>query len=115
MFDLLRRINPHHESSPDGVRPVDGATVELFVGDSKPTATGSIPVPARQTLTNVAGRYYLCFPAEAVGPSGLTEPGQMFEARAGKDGYRSASKSFQFGYSQWDYGGLTMNLELVRR
>lgn len=103
------------ESSPDGVRPVAGATVELFIGNSKPTAAGSIPAPARQTVTNDAGRYILCFPQEALGASGLTEPGQMFEVRARKDDYLSASKSFQYGYSKWEYGGLSVNLELVRQ
>jgi hypothetical protein len=103
------------ETSPDGVRPVTGATVELFIGDSKPTAAGSNPAPARLSVTNDAGRYLLCFPQEALDGSGVTPSGQTFEVLARKDGYLSASKSFQYGYSKWDYGGMSVNLVLTRQ
>jgi hypothetical protein len=103
------------ETLPDGIRPVAGATVELFIGDGKSAASGSGPVLSRQTVTNDAGRYLICFPQEVLNGSGLTEPGQTFELRARKDGYLPASKSFQYGYSKWDYGGMSLNLELVRQ
>ena len=103
------------ETSPDGIRPVAGATVELFIGDSKSAASGSGAVPSRRTVTNDAGRYLVCFPQEPLNGSGLTEPGQTFEVRARKDGYLPASTSFQYGYSKWDYGGMSLNLELVRQ
>ena len=89
--------------------------VELFIGDSKSAASGSGPVLARQTVSNDAGRYLVCFPQEALNGSGLTERGQTFEVRARKDGYLPASTSFQYGYSKWDYGGMSLNLELVRQ
>lgn len=103
------------ETSADGVRPVAGATVELFIGDSRPTATSANPAPARQSVTNDAGRYLLCFPQEALDGSGLTPSGQTFEVVARKDGYLSAAKSFQYGYSKWDYGGMSVNLVLTRQ
>lgn len=103
------------ENSPDGIRPIAGATVQLFIGDGKSAPSGSGPAPSRQTVTNDAGRYLLCFPQEALNASGLTEPGQTFELRARKDGYLPASTSFPYGYSKWDYGGMSLNLELVRQ
>jgi hypothetical protein len=93
------------ETSPNGIRPVARATVELFIGEAL----------SRQTVTNDAGRYLVCFPQEPLNGSGLTEPGQTFEVRARKDGYLPASTSFQYGYSKWDYGGMSLNLELVRQ
>jgi hypothetical protein len=103
------------EALQDGTRPVAGATVELFIGDARSATTGSGPVPSRQTVTNDAGRYLVCFPQEALNASGLTQPGQTFELRGRKEGYLPASKSFQYGYSKWDYGGMSLNLELVRQ
>lgn len=29
--------------------------------------------------------------------------------------YETVSKSFHFGYSVWDYGGTSINLELARK
>ncbi|HYN05756.1 MAG TPA: hypothetical protein VES67_00055 [Vicinamibacterales bacterium] len=100
------------ESTPAGTQPVSGAIVELFRGERPPSETA--PIALRETITDAAGRYLLCFPQPA-GGSGLTEPDEeAWEVRARKDGYQVVSKSFRFGYSVWDYGGLRVSLELVR-
>ena len=102
------------ESTPGGLQPVAGAIVELFSMD--PQRSEPIPVVAvRNTITNDAGRYRLCFPRPN-GGSGLTDPDEDdWEVRARKDGYGTVSKSFHFGYSAWDYGGTSVNLELARK
>lgn len=97
------------------LRPVAGATIELFLADDPSANAGPASVPVRQTVTDALGRYCVYFP-EPSGASGLTPPGgQPFELRARKDGYAPVSKSFRFGYSKWDYGGMSLNLELVRQ
>ena len=102
------------EGTPGGLQPLAGAIVELFSKD--PQRSEPIPVAAvRNTITNDAGRYLLCFPRPN-GGSGLTDPDEDdWEVRARKDGYDTVSKSFHFGYSVWDYGGTSINLELARK
>jgi hypothetical protein len=97
------------ESAPDGIHPISDAIVELFVGDGRDFA----PDPIKETLTRADGRYLMCLPPPT-GGSGSTGPvGQLFEVRVRKHGYRTASQSFRFAYSVWDYGGVEVNLELV--
>jgi hypothetical protein len=98
------------------IRPVPGATVELFLADKQPSGAEGARLPESQATTDAGGRYRVCFPLSAVDGSGLTPPGgQAFEVRARKEGFSPASASFKFGYSVWDYGGMSLNLELVRQ
>jgi len=54
-------------------------------------------------------------PASPPCQHGATEPGgQAFEVRVRKDGYQTASQSFRFANSVWDYDGVKVSLELVR-
>jgi hypothetical protein len=83
--------------------------VELFSGDQPESDTD----PTKGTLTRADGRYFLCLPSPP-DPSGSSGPdGLPFEVRARKAAYRSASQSFRFVYSVWDYGDVEINLDLV--
>jgi hypothetical protein len=103
------------ERDGSNVKPLAGATIELVLADDRAPDASRASVPVRQTVTNALGRYCVFFP-DATDGSGLTPPeGLPFELRARKDGYVPASTSFRFGYSKWDYGGMSVNLELVRQ
>ena len=98
--------------TPDGIQPISGAIVELFVGGSR--ESGNMLDPLKGTLTGAKGGYVMYLP-EPDGNSGATGPdGQPFEVRVRKEGYRSASQSFRAAYSVWDYVDIEINLELVR-
>ena len=99
------------ERTPDGIQPISGAFVELFLGGSP--ESGDILDPLKGTLTGAKGGYIMYLPSP--GGSGATGPdGQAFEIRVRKDGYRSASQFFRAAYSVWDYGDFEVNLELAR-
>ena len=88
--------------------------VELFLGDSRDSNNIFDLDPVKETLTKADGGYFMCLP-EPTGGSGGTGPGgQAFEVRVRKNGYGTASQSFRFAYSVWDYGEVEVNLELVR-
>jgi len=96
------------ERTSDGIQPISDAIVELFVGGSD-----NIFESVKVTVTRADGGYVIHLPSP--GGSGATGPdGQLFEVRARKDGYRTASRSFRHAYSVWSYGGVEVNLELVR-
>jgi len=96
------------ERTPDGIQPISDAIVELFVGESD-----NIFESVKVTVTEANGGYVIHLPSP--GGSGGTGPdGQLFEVRARKGGYRTASQSFRHAYSVWSYGGVEVNLELVR-
>jgi hypothetical protein len=102
------------ERTPDGIQPISGATVELFLGGSRDANNTFDLDPVKETLTKADGGYFMCLPPPT-GGTGATEPaGQPFEVRVRKNGYRSASQSFRFAYSVWDYGGVEVSLVLVR-
>jgi hypothetical protein len=96
------------------MQPIGGAIVELFLGGSQDSGNSPDRNPVKQALTRADGGYYMCLPPP-IGSTGATEPGgQAFELRVRKDGYRTASQSFRFAYSVWDYDGVKVSLELVR-
>jgi hypothetical protein len=95
------------ERTPGGIQPISDAIVELFLRDY---ASILDPHPVKETLTGAAGGYLLCLPP----PGGSGAADQPFEVRVRKNGYRTASQSFQYAYSVWDYGDLVVNLELLR-
>jgi hypothetical protein len=102
------------ERTPDGIRPINGAIVELFLGDSRDSDNVFNRDPVKATLTRADGGYFMCLPPP-LGSTGATEPGgQAFDVRVRKDGYRTASQSFRFAYSVWDYGGVEVSLALIR-
>jgi hypothetical protein len=90
------------ETTSDGAHPVGGAMVELLWGD---------PNRHKEAVTNVAGRYLMSLPVPSSNTGAIDQP---FELRVHKDGYRTVSRSFQFAYSVWDYGGVEVNVELIR-
>jgi hypothetical protein len=95
------------ERTPDGIQPISDANVELFLRESD-----NIFDPVKVTVTGANGRYVIHLPSP--GGSGATgRDGQLFEVRARKDGYRTASQSFRHVYSVWSYGGVEVSLELV--
>ena len=97
------------------VLPVPDATIELFLSDDRPPAE-TARRPESQATTNGAGRYSVCFPLSGLDDSGMTPAGgRAFEVRARKEGFSPASTFFTFGYGFWDYGGMSLNLELVRQ
>jgi hypothetical protein len=102
------------ERTPDGIQSIGGATVELFLGDSLDSGNILGAEPIRQTLTRADGGYFMCLPPPIGGTGGTGPGGQAFEVRVRKDGYRTASRSFRFVYSVWDYDGVEVSLELVR-
>jgi len=100
------------ERTQDGTQAISGAIVELFLGDSP--ESGNILIPLKETLTGANGGYLMHLPSPLDGSGGTGPDGQAFEVRVSKDGYRSASQSFRHAYSVWSYGGVEVNLELVR-
>ena len=103
------------EREGNNLKPLAGATMELYLANDQAANASAALVLVRTTVTNAVGRYCVFFP-EPTGASGLPpEGGQPFELRARKDGYVPASTSFRFGYSKWDYGGMSLSLELVRQ
>jgi hypothetical protein len=102
------------ERTTDGIQPISGAIVELFLGDSRESDHVLYLDPVKETRTTADGGYFMCLPPPT-GGTGATDPdGQPFEVRVRKNGYRTASQSFRFAYSVWDYGGVEVTLELVR-
>ena len=100
------------ERTSEGNQPISGAIVELFLGEHRESDT--MVEPVKETLTRIDGGYFMCLPLP-IGGSGATGPGgQPFVLRVRKNGYRTASQSFRFAYSVWDYGGVEISLELVR-
>ena len=100
------------ERTSKGNQPISGAIVELFLGDSRESDT--IVDSVKETLTRIDGGYFMCLPPPVGGSGGTGPGGQPFEVRVRKNGYRTASQSFRFAYSVWDYGGVEISLELVR-
>ena len=90
------------ERTPDGIQPISGAIVELFSRDSDHSL--------KETLTRSDGGYFMCMPPP--GGSGATD--QLFEVRVRKNGYRTASQSFQYAYSVWSYSDVEVSIELPR-
>jgi hypothetical protein len=84
------------ESTPQGTRPIAGASVSLG-GDDVDPRLGST------TLTDAAGRYVVCpaLPGTGTDTYGLV--------RARREGYRPANRSAFLG---WDYTGI--DIELTR-
>ena len=102
------------ERAPDGIQPISGAIVELFLGDSRDSDSIFDLDPVKETLTKVDGGYFMCLPPPTDGSGGTGPGGQAFEARVRKNGYRTASQSFRFAYSVWGYDEFEVSLELVR-
>jgi hypothetical protein len=102
------------ERTPDGIQPISAAIVELFFGASRDSDNAFKLDAVEETLTNAAGHYSICLPPPPDGTGGTGPTGQQFEVRVRKDGYRTASQSFTFAYSVWDYGEVEVSLELVR-
>jgi hypothetical protein len=102
------------ERTPDGIQPIGGAIVELFSGDSRVPENILDLNPVKETLTRADGGYFMCLPPPIGGTGGTGPGGQPFEVRVRKNGYRTATQSFRFVYSVWDYGGVEVSLELVR-
>lgn len=94
------------ERTPDGIRPISGAIVELFFGDSLDSHNIFNLNPIKATLTNAVGGYFMCLPDPPGGTGRTGDAGQQFVVRVRKDGYPTASQSFRFAYSVWDYGGV---------
>lgn len=69
-------------------------------------------VPIKETLTSANGSYVMCLPTPIGGTGGTGPGGQPFEVRARQNGYLTASQSFRFAYSVWDYGGAEVSLLL---
>lgn len=84
------------EKTPQGARPIGGASVNLG-GDDADLRLGST------TLTDAAGRYLVCPPLPGTGTDSFGA------VRVRREGYRPASRSAFLG---WDYTGI--DIELVR-
>lgn len=102
------------ERTPDGIQPISGAIVELFSSDGGDSTNSVPPDPVKQTVTRADGGYYMCLPPPFGSTGGTGPDGQSFQVRVRKTGYGTASVSFRFAYSVWDYGGVEVSLELVR-
>ena len=103
------------ERTNDGMQPIDGAIVELLSVDSRDSEKFLHLEPAKVALTRSDGKYLICLPVPVGGTGGTGPGGQPFEVLVRKDGYQTASASFRFGYSVWDYGSTDVSLELVRK
>jgi hypothetical protein len=82
------------ERTPQGTRPIAGATVTL-------AAEGSDPRSGSTTLTDSAGRYLVCPPIPSTGTD------QYASLHSSREGYRSAIGSAFLG---WDYTGVDIEL-----
>ena len=102
------------ERTRKGIRPISGASVELFLRDPSESDEILDLDPVKETLTRADGRYFICLPPPAGGTGATVPGGQPFEVRVRKSGYRTASQSFRLAYSVWDYDLVEVNLELVR-
>jgi hypothetical protein len=89
------------ENTPQGIRPVAGASVHLV--DAGPGENATDPRFSSNTLTDAKGEYLVCPPIPGTG----TDIDAML--RAERDGYQPASRSAFLG---WDYSGV--DFELVR-
>ena len=97
------------------MQPIDGAIVELLSVDSRDSEKFLHLEPAKVALTRSDGKYLICLPVPVGGTGGTGPDGQPFEVLVRKDGYQTASASFRFGYSVWDYDSTNVSLELVRK
>ena len=89
------------ETTPQGIRPVAGASVHL--ADVGPAEDASDPRFSSNTLTDAAGRYLLCPPIPGTGTDTYAP------ILVQRDGYQPARRSAFLG---WDYDGF--DIELVR-
>jgi hypothetical protein len=87
------------------------ASHHLRRAHTRPFSGSRVGVPHKEAVTNVAGRYLMSLPVPSSNTGAIDQP---FELRVHKDGYRTVSRSFQFAYSVWDYGGVEVNVELSR-
>jgi hypothetical protein len=103
------------ERTPDGIQPIAGAVVELFLADRRDSENIADLEPVKATVTRSDGKYLICLPVPTGGTGGTGPGGQPFDVLVRKDGYQTASASFRFAYSVWDYGSTDVSLELVRK
>jgi hypothetical protein len=89
------------ENTPQGVRPIAGASVRLV--DAGPAEDASDPRFSSNTLTDAAGRYLVCPPIPGTGTD------TYGAVRVDREGYQPASRLAFLG---WDYDGI--DIALVR-